>query len=94
MKRFEVKQIFTEVLLEYLNEEQNLSSKQEQDLYKKGVALGVSDKMKDINRKLNGSEIPLAFIRGYTKARNESWWNKFNDRMTDYLARIGSSRLR
>lgn len=94
MKSAEVKKAVQEVLLEHLNEVQPQMSAEDRELYRKGVVLGASDKLKAVTRRLSPDKLPQAFIDGYNSVRREGWWTKFNSKLTDYLARLGSSNLR
>lgn len=62
--------------------------------YARGKKLGLKDKLSDTERELDPAHYPPAFIKGYKETRYESWWMKMNAKMTDLLARMGSSRLR
>lgn len=60
--------------------------------FKQGYAWGKKDARTGYERDLD--DMPAAFVKGYKKAKREGWWDRLNDRMTDLLARMGSSRLR
>ena len=60
--------------------------------YLVGKKVGRSDMLKDQKRDV--SKYPEAFQKGYKETARESWWYKINNKMTDMLARLGSSRLR
>jgi hypothetical protein len=60
--------------------------------YALGKKYGLKDKLKDVKRDL--SKHSPAFVKGYKEIRRESWWMRANDRLTRYLADLGSSRLR
>lgn len=68
---------------------------------KRGVAMAKKDYMAGYERDLDPDYLSPAFLKGYKiglkaikKQRGDTWWNRFNDRLTDFLARMGSSRLR
>ncbi len=60
--------------------------------YKEGKAWGIKDRAKGTYRDI--SYYPRAFRKGYKETQGESWWDRLNWKMTDILARMGSSRLR
>lgn len=63
--------------------------------YAMGKQWGLKDKLSGTKRELNPAHYPASFIMGYKETRgDEGWWQKMNSRMTDLLARMGSSRLR
>ena len=67
------------------------ASGEDMQQYELGKKYGLKDKLKNVKRDLNG--YPPTFIRGYKETRRESWWVRTNDRITRYLADLGSSRL-
>lgn len=64
----------------------------EQELFALGVKAARADVLKDVKRDL--SKYPPAFVKGYKEIARDSWWYKMNNKITDLLARMGSSRLR
>ena len=61
--------------------------------YLVGKQMGKDDKLKGEHRKLR--KYPSEFVRGYLEMNpQESWYDKMNDKVTDMLARMGSSRLK
>lgn len=54
-----------------------------------GVKLAVQDKAHDAKRDLSG--YPEDFIRGYKTVKRTSWWDKANDRLTQWVSSLGSS---
>jgi hypothetical protein len=54
-----------------------------------GVKLAVQDKAHDKKRDLNG--LPEDFIRGYKTVKKTSWWDKANDRLTQWVSSFGNS---
>ena len=59
---------------------------------KQGYLWGKKDARTGYERDLEN--FPPAFVKGYKKAKREGWWDRMNSKMTDLLARMGSSRLR
>lgn len=57
-----------------------------------GKKWGLKDKLTDTERDLE--HYPPAFVKGYRLVRREGWWQKTNDRITDWLGRLGSSNIR
>jgi hypothetical protein len=64
----------------------------QQKWYLVGKKLGKADMLKDQKRDI--SKYPEEFQRGYKESARESWWYRMNDKITNALARLGSSRLR
>jgi len=54
-----------------------------------GLKLGIQDKNADNKRDLKG--YPDDFVRGYKMVARDSWWHKFNDRLTRWAADLGKS---
>lgn len=54
-----------------------------------GVKLAVQDKSNDVKRDLSG--LPEDFIRGYKTVKRTSWWDKANDRLTQWVSSLGTS---
>ena len=54
-----------------------------------GVKLAVQDKAQDNKRDLSG--LPEDFIRGYKTVKRTSWWDKANDRLTQWVSSLGNS---
>lgn len=94
MKLSEVKEVLSEVLIEQLNEVNSQLSQKDQDLFRKGQVLGISDRKSGDIKKLDPKVLPKAYIAGYNSVTKRSWWDRFNSKMSDYLGRLGSSRLR
>ena len=92
MKSLEAKKVLTEVLLESLNESSILCEEDYEHEFRTGQKWGLKDKLSGTTRDI--STLPAAFQKGYNSVRKEPWWQKFNAKLADYLARMGSSRLR
>ena len=56
-----------------------------------GKKWGLKDKLTDTERDLE--HYPTAFAKGYRSVRREGWWQKSNDRLTNWLGRLGSSNV-
>ena len=56
--------------------------------YANGKKWGVKDKLAGVDRELD--KYPDSFVKGYKEVQNPHWWNKFNNKLTDFLARLGS----
>jgi hypothetical protein len=54
-----------------------------------GVKLAVQDKAQDNKRDI--SQLPPDFQRGYKTVKRTSWWDKANDRLTQWVSSLGSS---
>jgi len=103
MKTSKIKYIITEVILKSLNEAPvrtwNLdptpagqhppNPTDEVGQYNKGKAWGVKDRLSGTQRELD--KYPPAFAKGYKEVQSDSWWNKFNAKLTDMIARLGNS---
>jgi hypothetical protein len=81
-----LKEMITESIISGLNESDTTYEEA------MGRKWGVKDKLSGIKRDL--SHYPSSFQKGYKQVQRESWWQKFNDKLTDYLARMGSGRLK
>jgi len=81
-----------------IREDMTLEEDDDDHSFKKGYALGKKDYVQKYERDLDPNHLPEAFIKGYKKGwkeeRRKRWWMDANARMTDLLARMGSSRLR
>lgn len=86
MNQSDLKHVISEVLLRELNEADTEYE------YAQGKKWGMKDLLSDTKRDL--SNFPPAFVKGYKEIQREGWWQRFNAKLTDYLARMGSSRLR
>jgi len=56
--------------------------------YANGKKWGVKDKLAGVDRELD--KYPDSFVKGYKEVQNPHWWNKFNNKLADFLARLGS----
>jgi hypothetical protein len=54
-----------------------------------GVKLAVQDKAQDHKRDI--SQLPPDFQRGYKTVKRTSWWEKANDRLTQWVSSLGTS---
>ncbi len=54
-----------------------------------GLKAALLDKSNDTSRGLNGQTSD--FIRGYKTLPTDSWWDKFNNRLTQKVADFGKS---
>ena len=86
VKSMILKELIMESVMSELNEE---DTEYEEAMGRKWA---MKDKLSDTKRDI--SAFPPAFQKGYKQIQREDWWTKFNDKITDYLARMGSSRLR
>lgn len=89
------------IKLKHLIEEGSFESQDTEHEFRRGIAVAKADYLKGYERDLDPDYLPPAFLKGYKlgwkaarKARGDTWWNRFNDKITDLLARMGSSRLR
>jgi len=88
MKSSQLKEQVISILLESLNEGDAAYE------YAMGKKVGVRDRIAGKKQHFDPNHYPAAFIKGYNEIQSESWWQKFNEKLTDWLARMGSSRLR
>lgn len=79
-------------LKDMIREDMPLEEEDYEHEFKHGYAVGKKDARTGYERDLEN--LPPAFIKGYKKAKREGWWYKMNDKITDMLARMGSSRLK
>jgi len=91
MKPTELKLIITEVILQSLNETLCEVYGDDEWNYQNGVKWGIKDKLTNTQRELD--KYPPAFVKGYKAVQREGWWQKFNDKLTNWLGQLGSSRL-
>jgi hypothetical protein len=56
--------------------------------YENGKKWGVKDKLAGIERELD--KYPPAFAKGYREVQTPSWWNKFNEKLTQLLVQLGT----
>ena len=56
--------------------------------YENGKKWGVKDKLGGVERELD--KYPPAFVKGYKEVQSPGWWHKFNEKLTDFLGRLGS----
>jgi hypothetical protein len=104
--RTELKNVITESLLEALNTPTNPPgewdtkplSKSDVSGYNpeyeraRGRKVGVQDKISGKNRDL--SQYSADFQKGYKEVHKDGFWSRFNDRMTQWLANMGSSLIK
>jgi hypothetical protein len=85
-------------LKDMIREDMPLEEEDSTHEFKQGYKLGRQDYIKKYERDLNPEHLPAEFLKGYKKGwkeeRRKRWWSEMNARMTDLLARMGSSRLR
>ena len=89
MKRSELKRIITEAILEKLNEEEDARA------YSLGMSQAANHKK--LGRRLSKEELAKhspSFIRGYKYTMGDSLYNRINSFATDFLSRLGSSRVK
>jgi len=88
MKRSELKELMMESLLEVLNtpEEQDKAD------FAKGQKYAVHDRRKGIEDR-DISQQSKAFQKGY-KSVMGGWWDKFNNRLTQFAANFGYGNSR
>lgn len=60
--------------------------------YENGKKWGVKDKIAGVERELD--KYPPAFAKGYREVQNPGWWSKFNEKLTQLLAQLGSGASR
>lgn len=84
-------------LKDMIREDMPLDEEDFEHEFKTGYLMGKRDYIKGFEGREIGN-LPPAFVKGYKKGwkeeRKKRWWDKMNARMTDLLARMGSSRLR
>jgi hypothetical protein len=56
--------------------------------YENGKKWGVKDKLAGTERELD--KYPDPFVKGYKEVQSPGWWTKFNDKLTQLLAQLGS----
>ncbi len=86
LTKSQLKEIITEVVLESLNEEDYEHEANQGRLW--GLKDRANGRVRDI------STMPRAFQKAYYKAYKDPLWQRINNRITDFLGRMGSSRLR
>ena len=98
MKQSKLKYIITEAVLQTLIEESgHLYEEDHKYSYENGIKWGRKYKMegKTLEQLLeNFPNLPRDFIKGFKTGYGDSTWMKFNDKLTNWLAQLGSSRLR
>jgi len=60
--------------------------------FENGKLWGAKDKISGTQRELD--KYPPMFAKGYKMVQEPGWWSKFNEKLTGFLADLGSSRLR
>jgi hypothetical protein len=56
--------------------------------YENGKKWGVKDKLSGVERELD--KYSPSFVKGYKEVQSPGWWTKFNDKLTQLLAQLGS----
>lgn len=64
-------------------------SDRENTLFMMGLKQGVIDKANNTKPKLDGT--PADYIRGYELVKRDSWWDKTNNKLTQWAAELGNS---
>lgn len=77
------------VPLEESNVIQVSKADRENVAFMSGVKLAVQDKSNDVSRDLDGYSED--FIRGYKTVKRTSWWDKANNKLTQWAASLGNS---
>ena len=97
IKSMLIKEIIAEQVLKTLNEK----SINDKASYQQGLELGLRQRKlgKTAEQRIEYMEknfpaIPKAFIKGYKTGFSGSRWEKINNALTDFLGRLGSSRIR
>lgn len=62
---------------------------QDQKDYETGKKLGLKDKLSGHQRNLE--RYPKAFVKGYNYVQGKSAWSKFNNKISDFVSRMGIS---
>jgi hypothetical protein len=58
-------------------------------IFMTGLKQAVQDKTNNVKRNLRGD--PEDFVRGYEMVKRDSWWNKFNNKLTQWASDFGHS---
>lgn len=91
MKREELKAIVMESVLDSLNE-QELQGQTEKQEYALGQRYAVRDKKTGKTTDISGYS--KWFQQGYKSVMGNTMWNKINNGLTNFIARMGYSRTR
>lgn len=98
MKQSKLKYIITEAVIRTLNEDSKYLCEEDYKYdYEGGIKWGRKYKMegKTLEQLLKSfPDLPRSFIRGFKVGYGDFTWMKFNDKLTNWLARFGSSKLR
>lgn len=99
--RTDLKKMISECILEDLNkevkeeEDENINTDAE---FQRGYAAGVKARVyggkTEIDPERLKAHYPPAFLKGYKRALYGSWWDRFNNKLTDFAGRMGYSRTR
>jgi hypothetical protein len=54
-----------------------------------GLKMGVKDK--SANRRRDVKDYPEDFVRGYNMVKQTGWWDRFNDKLTNWASSLGHS---
>lgn len=92
MNREELKRLVLESMLETLNTPQGGQEQEKRD-FALGQQYAVRDKKFGTTER-NLEKQSKAFKKGYQSVMGGGWWQKFNDKLTNFMAGMGSSRLR
>jgi len=57
--------------------------------YANGQKWAIKDRLSGVKRELD--KYPPAFAKGYQTVQRESWWQKFNEKLTQLAAEFGKS---
>ena len=99
MKYTKLKPLIVESLIRSLNEVETLKFNGQDTAfeYRNGTKWGLKHRADPRGKTFSDEELnsyPKSFRKGYKNALYGSLWDRFNDRMTDFLGRLGSSRIR
>jgi len=110
MKKHEAHNLICEALIEALNSEsypggQGIPPAQttpertpEQIEFARGLKAGLKARTHGGKFIMDDEQLknhyPKAFIKGYKQASGDSWWDRFNDKLTSLAGRLGYSRTR
>jgi len=98
MKYSELKSIIIESVLCSLNEESDIISEEDTEFeYKQGMKWAMKHRSDPKGTRFSDEDLklyPKSFAKGYKKVMYGSWWDNFNNKLTNFLGNVGYSRTR
>jgi hypothetical protein len=96
MKKSELKNLLVESIVEELNNEITAENMNTDTEFHRGFQAGLKARVyggkAEMDKDTLKGHYPPAFIKGYQKALYGSWWDRFNNKLTDFAGRMGYSR--